>query len=333
MDNAVEPINEPKVNEPKKVNGQKNVKKGSRFALFLAFISILGVIAVASLLVFLRQQVIQLQSQTQLLQQTLTQDQQTLASLQTSVQTLAAPQAKTSRALSEAEYLVELANYNLHFQGDVTVAVNLLKAADQQLNLTQDPTATPVRQILANNIMTLQSIPQLDLAGMILQINAISQQVALLPIVPDQLTKPAVTQKETISSAPERVWQRGLESVGHALREVVVVRHLEQPAVPLLPPQQQVYLIQNIQLQLSQAQWALLHQQPQIYQQSLQQASSWIEQYFVSAAGTQSVLAALVQLQKVDIKPTLPDLSATLQQIRDQLTQALKIDNQRQTPQ
>ena len=83
MDNAVEPINEPKVNEPKKVNGQKNVKKGSRFALFLAVISILGVIAVSALLVFLQQEVKRLQAQAQYLQQTLVQSEQYLTEIQT----------------------------------------------------------------------------------------------------------------------------------------------------------------------------------------------------------------------------------------------------------
>ena len=118
-----------------------------------------------------------------------------------------------------------------------------------------------------------------------------------------------------------------LESVGHALKEVVVVRHIEQPVAPLLPPQQQVYLTQNIQLQLSCAQWALLHQQQQVYQQCLAQANGWIAQYFVqSAPATQSVLAALTELRKVDAKPALPDLSQTLEQIRNQLAQPAKLN-------
>lgn len=311
MDNAVAPV----------LDGQKSGKKCGRFALFLAFLSILGVIAVVVLLFFLRQELRQLQAQAQQLQQNVTQNQQALATVQSSVQTLAEPQAKTARALSEAEYLVQLANYNLRFQGDAAVAVNLLKTADQQLSMIEDPSITPIRQTLVNTILALQSAPQLDLAGLILQINAIRQQVMQLPVVPDQLAKPATTLPEAAPAQPEPTWRRGLDSIGHALKEVVVVRHVDQRATPLLPPQQQGYLIQNIQLQLSQAQWALLHQQPQIYQQSLQQASAWVQQYFVSsAAATQSVLAALAQLQKIDSKPALPDLSETLQQIRAQLS-------------
>lgn len=302
--------NEQEINKP-----QSN-SKTSYLALVLAVIGFLGLIVVIAGVVY---GWISFSNQTYRLREHVAHQQHQLVAMQSALQSLTLPAEKRNRVLAEAEYLTQLANLNLSFERNITAVINLLKAADQQLSSLADPTLNPIRQALANDIAALQATPKVDLAGLVMRINAISQQVNQLPVIPSRLQKP-ITAAIVQPVPPESFWKRGLEATGRALKNVVVVRHLEQPVEPLLPPEQQTYLILNIQLKLSQAQWAALHQQPEIYQQSLQQAINWIRQYFVqNNTLTQNVLENLIELQKVTIKPAVPDISNSLNLLRNEL--------------
>lgn len=60
---------------------------------------------------------------------------------------------------------------------------------------------------------------------------------------------------------------------------IVRIRHHDQAVEPLLPPEQEVYLRQNIQLALVQAQLGLLQNQQQTYQSNLERIDAWVRQY------------------------------------------------------
>lgn len=297
------------------------IKPRSRFVTFLVFLCLLLIILVGLFTAYLWFNFRSLERHVFHLRNQAMAQQRINEVTQTSLQNLTQPQEKRARALSEAEYLVKLASLNLDFEGNIPLVINLLNMADQQLAALNDPSLIHVRQTLANNISSLEAAPKLDVAGLILKINAISQQIPNLPVVPTELTKPAtdLTSSSSSATAPS-VWKRSVDAVGRALTNVVVVRHLDQPVEPLLPPQQQAYLILNIQLKLSQAQWAVLHQQPEIYQQNLQQASAWVKQYFLQKeAITQSVLQQLAELQTIQVKPVLPSISDSLHAIESAL--------------
>ncbi len=302
--------------------------KRSRSGLWLASFCLLLILCIIAALGYFFNRAWQMQQTVDLLEKNLSaasselqQQQQTISSLQSALQSLSQPQAHTSRALAEAEYMVQLAQLNLTFEGNVDAVLRLLKGADAQLAPLNDPMLLPIRQLISNHITTLETANRPDLAGTIVRLNTLSQLINQLPIVATQITKSSNENNTTTTSnaSTASFWQRGLDSVGHALKEMVVVRRSHQPAQPLISPEQQVYLTENIQLQLSQAQWAVLHQQPQIYQQSLSQALRWVQQYFVpTAPQTQQAVNALTELQKVDIKPNYPDLTDLLKALQNQ---------------
>jgi uroporphyrin-3 C-methyltransferase len=71
---------------------------------------------------------------------------------------------------------------------------------------------------------------------------------------------------------------------------------------------------------LQQAQWAVIHSNAAVYQSSLQQATSWIQQYFANnEPTTQAMLSVLDALQKVNIQPELPDITPALQALNEAL--------------
>ena len=238
---------------------------------------------------------------------------------------------KENWPLAQAQYLVKLAAYNLAFENNPELAAQILKAADAQLQATNDPSLLAVRQAVAADVADLKAVSAVDIGGIITTLNAVSQQVEKLPriAVPavqatsrpttDVEKKPAASQ---VSAWKTRLYTFG-DDVWQVLRSMVVIHYNKPQAAPLLPPEQYVYVITNIQSQLSLAQWAVLHQQATIYQQSLDQASSWINRYFpASEPAVAAVLKQLQTLRQISVKPELPDLSRSLQAITQAMDKA-----------
>lgn len=291
----------------------------SGLSTFLLMLSLIGVILVALGGGYLFLRINTLHQRISHLDKEVFQQTQDIAATQNAMQSLTQPQEKRARALSEAEYLVKLASLDLNFEGNVPLAIHLLNTADQQLAELNDPTLNKVRQTLVEDITTLQAAPALDLSGLVLKINAIGQQLNQLPLIAQSIKQAPKTSESTeLPAIKQSMWHRGLESVGTAFKDMVVVRRIDRPQEPLLLPEQRSYLLLNIQLKLSQAQWAALHQQPEIYRQNLQQAKAWIQQYFLqNSSATQNVINGLSELEKINVKPTLPDLTRSLKQIED----------------
>lgn len=222
--------------------------------------------------------------------------------------------------IREIEYLVRLSIYNLTFVNDTTTAKTLLEMANERAQSLNNPALMNLRQVLANDIATLNAVPKIDIAGLMIRINALISQIPELPLIPTHLNINNQPKSVPENTQNQPLWKRFSNHVTQSLKEMVVIRHHEQPVEPLLSPTQQAYLVQSIQSQLSQAQWAILHQNSQIYQHSLRQASDWIRRYFIqNQASTVSMLSALADLQAVPIKPPVPDLSNALKAAEDAL--------------
>jgi uroporphyrin-3 C-methyltransferase len=237
--------------------------------------------------------------------------------------------------LAQAQYLVKLAAFNLAFENNAQLAIQILKAADSQLQATNDPSLLPVRSALANDIAHLSATAQVDVSGVIARLNAISGQIKDLPqrrlIVAGTASVPAISLASDISAAqtPQTLpkthylttaitWIKHFaEDIWEILKTLIVIHHNVPDAAPLLPPEQYAYTVINIQAQLTLAQWAIIHQKPEVYAQSLKQAIDWIGRYFLASDPTViSVLQQLEELSKIDVKPALPDVSHSLDAIQ-----------------
>lgn len=284
--------------------------KPSHFFLwFLQVFTLLLLLAVAIAIAILHNN---LNNRVYRLQHRVLTEQNALQKLQLTVENLTQPQMKKAGVLAQIDYLLRTANIHLNMEGNVALTIQLLKIADQMAANLNDPTLFGLRHALANDVTALQAVPKIDLPGLVLKINALSQQIPNLPFLPSKPTfeTPQTTNTPAVA-AP--LWKRGLSEIKQALQEVVIVRHAGEFKGPLLPPEQQAYITLNIQLKLSQAEWAVMHQQTDIYQQSLQEVINWIRQYYVqNAAPTVSILKSLTDLQAAVIKPSLPDITDSI---------------------
>lgn len=207
--------------------------------------------------------------------------------------------------LAEVNYLVNQANYHVRFDRDVAAAIALLQAADQRLAVLEDPKLLDLRQSLTRAITDLQTVPSVDVPGILLKINALQEKAEQLPLrLPTSLA-----EKAAIISASKLTWQQALQSTWRTLKQLVVIRRVDQPISPLLSIEQQVYLQQNLQILLQQAAFAALRNQNTVYQNSLLQAKTLIQRYYtLDAPITQAVMQQLNQLRTINVTPVLPDL-------------------------
>ncbi|MHB1949089.1 MAG: uroporphyrinogen-III C-methyltransferase [Gammaproteobacteria bacterium] len=215
----------------------------------------------------------------------------------------------------EAEFLTKMANDKLQLENNIPQAILLLQSADQEIRNLNDAKYLPIRKALASDIANLQATPQVDIAGIYMRLAAANEQISKLPL-PNKPAQSPVVQTSASESLPW--WKRGLQQTWQALRQIVIVRYNPNGTPPLALPEQQDFLYLNLHVVLEKAMWGLLHQQPEVYRASLDQAIKWIKLYFVQDAPlTQSLLTNLTELQALDIHPALPKMTDSLKAFQD----------------
>jgi len=284
----------------------------------------------------------QLQQQLAQLQQQARDDKQNIDELQQrltrSIQQITAQQGanRNDWLLAEVEYLLRLANQRVLMEQTATGALTLLKSADEILRETDDVGIYEVRKALAADIAALEAVPKLDTEGVFLQLGALNGQVAKLPLVPvaKQHELPELLQQVTPDTVAES-WRSDLQVIWnklvHQFNSLIVIQHRDEPVEPLLSPQQNYYLQQNLHLMLEQAQQALLLRKAVSYQASLDKSAQWIRDYFdQDSSVTQSLLRSLEELKSVDVAPVMPDISTSLKSLKRYLQQMTELKQEAQ---
>ncbi|HWS02881.1 MAG TPA: uroporphyrinogen-III C-methyltransferase [Gammaproteobacteria bacterium] len=229
--------------------------------------------------------------------------------------------------LAEAQYLLRIANQRTQMQRDTLTAAEALRSADQRLQTLADPGFNAVREQIAREVAALEAVAQPDLAGITLMLDSLAAQVAQWPLK-DRHAPPslAVTGNENAPAASSD-WRSRVESfvanVWEALRSLVVVRRNDAPVAPMLAPEQEFFLHENLRLQLNIARLAALQGETASYRASLKTAVAWVQTHFADDAPT--VLAAQAELQRLaglDVHPEMPDISASLRLLRQQTSNA-----------
>ncbi|WP_286901648.1 uroporphyrinogen-III C-methyltransferase [Vreelandella sedimenti] len=224
---------------------------------------------------------------------------------------------------AEAAYLLRLANQRLQLEGDVDGAAALLRTADARLVDADNPALTPVREAIANELAALDAVPQVDRTGLYLALNAQQERITSLRLS-QEIEEQAVTS--SIEQPPTGTFQRQLARFGEELKDLVVVRHHDEALEALITPEQESYLRQSLRLVLEQTQLALLNEEKELYDASIDKALQLLNDYYdTTREETQSVIARLQELKEAEVKPELPDISASQQEL------ARFIDNRYET--
>jgi len=228
--------------------------------------------------------------------------------------------------LAEAEYLMHLANQRLTLEHDFKGAEAILMTADKVLAENDDPGLLPVRQALAAEILSLQQVTDFDHDGMFVRLAAMISSLdklnesAYFGVSTEQTPSPtpAVPTAEQASDKPR--WQHAWNSIWLDLKKALVIRRLDQPVEPLLAPEQNYYLKQNLRLMFEQASLALLDQNTLIFQSSLDKASLWLSHYFDAKSDQVAALASSInELKNQKIEQATPDISNSLRLLKTKI--------------
>ncbi|HHH39494.1 MAG TPA: hypothetical protein ENK50_07965 [Sedimenticola sp.] len=220
---------------------------------------------------------------------------------------------------AEAEYLMQMANARLQLAGDVKAALLALQAADARLRDSGDPGWIGVRELLASEIDSLKGVKLPDLSGISARLAGLDQEVRSLQL-PGKSPPPAPAPGPGEVVDRERTLDTLLQDAWEGFRSVLVIRRRGPPLAATLPPEQQRFVRQNLRLQLQAAQLALLLRDPVLYRQHLDTAAAWVREFFDPAQGeTAAMLRSLEALQQVQLRPPLPDISASLNALRKRL--------------
>lgn len=220
--------------------------------------------------------------------------------------------------LANVNQLIQLAQYNLVYFHDADNAVSALMQADQQLStiISPDIRLEHLHQLLTQYLTTLKALPHIDLATILAQLQAVKLQITQLPLIPI-LNSSIPSNPEVMNSNPqENKWLHALKNSFDNFRQLIIIRRLNKPIEPLLPETEQQYLQHNLLLLLQQAQWALIHHEPTIYQSSLQEIQESLKEHFaMNSPSTQTVLQTITQLKQINLQTPALDLNPLFEAI------------------
>ena len=223
--------------------------------------------------------------------------------------------------LAEVEYLLRIANGRLLMERDAQGAVQMLAAADALLRELDDFALHEVRAALAAERLALAAADAANAQTVFLRLEAVKDALDGLPAgtpafkAPDDggAAKPAAdaAQTDSADSAWSALQRRFLGLFDYRTRSAV-------PPRPLLRPEETLYLELNMRLALERAQLGALRGDDAVYRTSLETAQGWLQDHLDGEdAAVQRVAAELGDLLRIDVAGGLPDISGSLNRLRE----------------
>lgn len=219
--------------------------------------------------------------------------------------------------LLKARYYLELAQINAHWSDNYTAAISLLEQADKLVQQLPSSKMYEVRQAIAKEIALLKATPRVDIAGVLSQLDAAQTSINDLTIQTTvEENKPessSVVDQETPHTANPSAWQTRLQDSVNLLEKMVIIRRDDEPVKPLMSPLYESLLRESIRLNLQEAQWAILNNNPVVYQLALKQAIMNLKRTFnTPSQKTTALLKQLNELQQIKIVEEKPVMELAL---------------------
>ncbi len=212
--------------------------------------------------------------------------------------------------IAEADYLVRMAGRKVWLERDIRTAIMLLVNADKRLKSLSDPSVLPVRALIAEDIQTLQQVNPVPRTSVALAISGLLPQVDKLPL--DTFERPAGPQQENVSDSVYD-WKANIKRVWRSLvDDFISVKRTDKPVEPMMNEQQQWLNREQLKLALMQAQSAAMGAEQTLYQQSLDNALTLLNQKFDKEnSKVIGMISGVENLQNTDVSKELPSKLAS----------------------
>jgi uncharacterized protein HemX len=220
--------------------------------------------------------------------------------------------------LLEIESLLLAANERLQLHRDPRGAKQALTLANRRLGALDDPRLFGVREQVVDEIAALEALPDADIGGLALSLAELIERVPNLPLASDvPADYPGADAGEETARFRERPWRHFLDSMAEALQGMVTIRRSDDVHQPLMPPEREFFLYQNLLLKLESARLALLQRKTATYHNAVDTARAWLQTYFDREdARVGGVLESLNSVRKVELVWEAPDIGGSLVALR-----------------
>ena len=220
---------------------------------------------------------------------------------------------------AEAASLLLDANDALVLRADPGLALVALDQADARLRLLSDPRLIPVRQEIARESNRLRALPRPDVEGMSVKLTELAAGVDALHLkrtAPEHY-QPGGDLADSTLPADAGFWARFKAAVARLGAGLFTVRRHNGAVEPLLAPNEEFLLRRNLELKLESTRSALLEREDPAFQVGAHAAGAWLQEYFDNNDNAvKSAIQQLDEMQKQPISPKLPDISASLDMLR-----------------
>lgn len=218
-------------------------------------------------------------------------------------------------AVADVEHLIIIANRELALAGNHRVALAALREADRRLTSLDDPSLLPVRQSISDDVAAVEELAASDAEGIALRLGSLAGRVQALPLKASLAPEP--TREAGAADTEGSGWQRFKRRLVDLASGLFRVRRTDQPAAPLLSPEESFFLHRNVELDLKAARLAAMSGDQANYDAGLGSAKEAVASYFVGEdPAVQSFVAALDDLMAREVVRRWPDLTGTLEQLR-----------------
>ena len=172
---------------------------------------------------------------------------------------------------------------------------------------------TNVRRAIADELRALDAMEKPDIEGITLTLASLADVVGSLP-----LRGRTQTSQDGTEIDPELTGvDRALASLKGAMSNVVSVRQIDEAQRPFVAPSAEYFLRANLSLQLQAARLALLRGEKAVFEQSIDDASQWLADFYDSdSAPVQSALQTFEEIRDGAFAVASPDISESLRLLR-----------------
>ena len=220
-------------------------------------------------------------------------------------------------ALAEVEQSLLLASQQLQLAGNVKAALIALQNADTRMQRMDRPQLTALRKALDRDIERLKALPYVDTVGIAVRLDNVISAVDTLPLAME-VRPPDTAAAEAPKAAAANAWQRFTREAWNELKQLVRVQNMDRPDVPLLAPSQSFFLRENLKLRLLGARLALLSRDQTSFKDDLKASREWVAKYYdTREKSVSNTLSTLRNLHESDVSIEMPDISATLDAVRN----------------
>jgi uroporphyrin-3 C-methyltransferase len=224
--------------------------------------------------------------------------------------------SRDERVLAEVEQILLLGSQQLQLAGNLKAALLALETADARLQRADSPQFTGLRRAIRRDIDRLKAAPYVDVIGMSVRLDNLAHQVDSLQLA--MYERPAETKPAPINPGEGAIARIAREAWGD-LRSLIRVQRMESNEVPLLSPSQQFFLRENLRMRMLSARIALLAHDETAFKADTRSAADWLQRYFdTNDKRVGAAVAALKQLSESEVSIDLPDVSASLEAVRNQ---------------